>query len=97
MVRSLSCPAEEAPERRQGCPETDGLCSTQAPILLAITDMALQLGLFYKFTARGSIKISRYQVRLPSGCAANCSCGGVSARIIRGLGDPPQKVRGRIH
>lgn len=37
------------------------LCA-QAPILLAITDMALQLGLFYKFTARGSIKISRYQV-----------------------------------
>ena len=40
----------------------------QAPLLLAITDMALQLGLFHKYTARGSIKISRYQARRRIAC-----------------------------
>lgn len=64
--------------------------SAQAPILLAITDMALQLGLFYKFTARGSIKISRYQVRAASVCGAKTACGDLSPGICRGHGDSIQ-------
>ena len=46
--------------------------------------MALQLGLFYKYTARGSIKISRYQA------GAHLERRARSARLC---GSKPRRVR----